>query len=66
MFRVLGFGASRFCLEASWVISGVISRVTMVITHIRGLLTPLVTTHEAPSKGFLQGSTGALEGFKGC
>ena len=34
----------------SWVvISGVISRVTIVITHIRGLITILITTHEPPS-----------------
>ena len=35
----------------SWeVISGIISRVTIVITHIEGLLTPLITTHE-PRRG---------------
>ena len=28
---------------------GVISRVTIVITHIRGLITPLITAHEPPS-----------------
>ena len=28
----------------------VISRVTIVITHIRGLITPLTTTHEPPSR----------------
>ena len=32
------------------VLSGVRSRVTIIITHIRGLLTPLITTHEPPSK----------------
>ena len=38
-------------LGGSWVVtSGVISRVTIVITHIRGLITPLITTHEPPSK----------------
>ena len=37
-------------LGGSWaVISGVISKVTIVITHIRGLITPLTTTHEPPS-----------------
>ena len=37
-------------LGGSWVvISGVISRVTIVITHIGGLITPLITTHEPPS-----------------
>ena len=35
----------------SWVvISGVISRVTILMTHIRGLITPLMTTHEPPSR----------------
>ena len=37
-------------LGGSWlVISGVISRVTIVITHIRGLIPPLLTAHEPPS-----------------
>ena len=36
--------------KAAWVlISGVISRVTIVITHIRGLIPPLLTAHEPPS-----------------
>ena len=26
------------------------SRVTILITHIRGLITPLITTHEPPSR----------------
>ena len=30
--------------------SRVISRVTILITQIRGLLTPLITTHEPPSR----------------
>ena len=39
-------------LGGSWVvISGVISRVTRLITHIRGLITLLITTHEPPSRG---------------
>ena len=29
--------------------SGVISRVSILITHIRGLITPLITTYEPPS-----------------
>ena len=42
MFDVLG---------GSWVvISRVISRETILITPIRGLLTPLIT-HEPPSRG---------------
>ena len=37
-------------LGGSWVvISGVTSRVTVVIIHIKGLITPLITTHEPPS-----------------
>ena len=44
-FRILGL------LGGSWVEkSGVISRVTIIITHIRGLITPLITTHEPPSR----------------
>ena len=41
---------------SSVVISGDISRVTILITHIRGLTTPLITTHEPPSRheAFLQ------------
>ena len=31
------------------VISRVISRITIVITHITGLITPLINTHEPPS-----------------
>ena len=31
------------------VISGVISRITIIVTHIRGLKTLLLTTHEPPS-----------------
>ena len=31
------------------VISGVISRVTIVLTYIRGLTTPFATTHEPSS-----------------
>ena len=36
-------------LGGSWVvITGVISRVTIVMTQIGGLVTPLITTHELP------------------
>ena len=42
-------GQSSF--TGSWVvISRLISRVTMLITHIRVLITPLTATHEPPSK----------------
>ena len=38
-------------LGGSWVvISGVTGKVTIVITHIRGLITILTTTHEPPSR----------------
>ena len=38
-------------LGGSWVvITGVISRVTILTSHIRELITPLITTHEPPSK----------------
>ena len=37
-------------LGGSWVvINKVISRITILITHIRGLITLLITTHEPPS-----------------
>ena len=38
-------------LGGSWVVvSGLISKVTIDITHIKGLITPLITTHQPPSK----------------
>ena len=41
---------TRTLLGGPWVvISGVMSRVTTVITHTRGLITPLITSHEPPS-----------------
>ena len=40
MFRSAGRGGS-------WVVTTmVISRVTILITHISGLITPLITTHD--------------------
>ena len=42
------FGA--LLLRGSWVVlSGAISRVSIPITHIRGLLALLIATHEPPS-----------------
>ena len=42
--------ADASTLGGSWVvISRVISRVAIVISYIRGLITPLITTHEPPS-----------------
>ena len=47
----------RDCMTLSWVlggswvvISGVIGGVTIGITHIRGSRTPLIPTHELPSR----------------
>ena len=37
------------------VISRVLSRVSILISLVRGLITPLITTHEPPSR--------ALQGF---
>ena len=34
----------------SLVVSRVISRTTILVTHIGGLITLLITTHEPPSK----------------
>ena len=51
--------AIAFCksiLGGSWeVTSRIISRVTIPIPHIRGLTTPLITTHEPPSTGYCTG-----------
>ena len=42
--------AIRVILGGSWVVtSRVIIRVTILITHIRGLITRLITTREPPS-----------------
>ena len=43
--------SSSRILEGSWlVISGVISRITIIIAPIRGLIIPLITSREPPSK----------------
>ena len=45
----------------------VISRVTMVITYIRGLITPLITTHEPPStQGSLESAQLTQDMLKTC
>ena len=36
-------------LGASWLVT---SRVTLLIIHIRGLITPIITTHEPSSDRF--------------
>ena len=47
------FARPGFLVGGLWVvISGVISKVTIVITHIRGLMALLITTHEPPSSAF--------------
>ena len=49
--RRVGEMSDERLLGGSWVaISEVISKVTIVTTHIRGLITLLKTTHEPPSK----------------
>ena len=52
-------------LGASWVvISGVITKVTILITLIRGLITPPITTHEPPSMALRQGEACEQENFE--
>ena len=42
---------SKTLRGGSWVaIRGVLRRVIRVMTQIRGLITPLITTHEPPSR----------------
>ena len=51
--RIVIFNLSGFyyILGGSWVVIGrVVSRVATIMTHIRGLITPLITTHEPPSR----------------
>ena len=46
------WGVGSHVPGGSWVvISGVICRVSVVTTHVRGLITILITTHEPPSRG---------------
>ena len=50
-YFLVGFWGLGFTLRGSWlVISGVIGRVTVIITPIRGIIALLVTTHEPPSR----------------
>ena len=45
-------------LGGSWVVkSRVIGRITILIIHITGLITPLITTHEPPSSEPQKGGT---------
>ena len=44
------------------VVSGVISRVTILMAHVRGLITPLITSLEPPSRvAAIQESTARLQ-----
>ena len=48
----IGLGAALNMLGGAWVvISGFTSGVTVIITHIKGLRSPLIATHESPSTG---------------
>ena len=65
-FRVVGCGAKGFhpILGGSWVVvSGVISKVTIVITRNRGLINPLITTHEPSSRAQNLGRLLAWQAF---
>ena len=47
----MGIRLLQALLGGSWlVVSRVTSRVTLLITHIRGLITLLITTPEPPSR----------------
>ena len=59
-FRVLGSGCTQnevmgLLIRVLWGfgigIGGVIRRVTLVISHIRGVVTPFMVIHEPPSRG---------------
>ena len=51
MDRPLELSEQLVVLGGSWVaISRVISKVTIAITHIRGLIAILITSHEPPSR----------------
>ena len=59
-------------LGGSWVVvSGVVGRLSKVIAHIRGLITPLITTHEPPSRDaewrpiLVSDQTATLQGLRG-
>ena len=55
-------GSFKVCLEVHGVvISAVISRVTILITHVEGLITRLITTHEPPSRVPLRGPSLVVE-----
>ena len=42
-------GYKTILLGGSWLVTRAISRMTLVITHNRGRIAPLITTHEPPS-----------------
>ena len=56
--RRLTLGSSGHIVLGTWRLM-VISRVTILITHIGGLITTLITTHEPPSKALVPQTTRA-------
>ena len=49
--RANGRKSEMRVLGGSWVvINGVILRVTILISHLTGLITPLITAHEPPGR----------------
>ena len=48
--QALCAGPSMSLLRGSLVITGVISGVAIIITHINGFMTPLIATHEPPRR----------------
>ena len=44
----------------------VIIRVAIILTHIRGLVTPLITTHEPPSRPGAEGPGQRDSGKASC
>ena len=62
---IAGFDSS--ILGGSWVvISRVLSGVTILLTHILGLMTPLITTHEPPSSGYWKELAGIWRSVYRC
>ena len=47
------------------VISRVLSRVSILISLVRGLITPLITTHEPPSRRVSEVGFGARRVWEG-
>ena len=59
-------GIRVLVLGGSWVvIRGVVSKIAILTTLIKGLITPLMTTHEPPSRGQLGAWLGSAHTFVG-